>query len=88
VVEAMCHVLERPANISFNPSPDAIRKDWIITDYVYFCRDFLSVINPDVPLSGRPSYAVVDRGAPPLEPQAPWVKLESIGGVEIYRRTP
>lgn len=88
VVQAMCDIMKRPANIFFHSGPATERKDWIITDYDYFCRDFLSVINPDVPLSGRPFYTVVDRGAPPLKPQAPWVKLESIGGVDIYRRNP
>lgn len=88
VVRAMCDLVERPANIFFNPRPGTVLKDQIIKDYTYFCRDFLSPVNPAVPLPGRPIYGVVDRGAPPLDAQASWTRIQSIGGVDIYRKNP
>lgn len=88
IAKAMCDLFDRPANIVFLPTIGSVMKDQVIKDYIYYCRDYVSRINPAVPLAGRPYYAVVEPGGPPLPDNAPssWVKIRSMNDIAIYKR--
>lgn len=88
IAKAMCDLFDRPANIVFLPTIGSVMKDQVIKDYIYYCRDYVSRVNPAVPLAGRPFYAVVEPGAPPLPENAPsfWVKILSMNDIAIYKR--
>jgi hypothetical protein len=88
VAKAMCDLFDRPANIVFLPTIGSVMKDQVIKDYIYYCRDYVSRVNPAVPFTGRPFYAVVEPGALPLPDNAPssWVKIQSMNGIAIYKR--
>lgn len=89
VVKRMCELIDAPANLIFQPNPGhVVLKDRIIKDYLYFCRDYSSLVNSPIMLSDRQFYAIVEAGAALPRPDHRWDMLENLNGVTIYRALP